>query len=132
MKYWTAKIASPLIAEAMECIGGDGYVEESRLPRLHRDAPVQAIWAGTGNTLCLEIMQLPRRSPEPLETVLAGIEDTLGTSAKSTLNVLRAAAAVALADAFIETRLSKPRPIAYGMLDSRFDARAFVDYICRG
>jgi len=159
-KYWVTKIAPAIIAEAMECLGGNGYVEESRLPRLYREAPVNAIWEGAGNIMCLDVMRVLRKSSEPLEAVLANIEDTLGGTAKSTLNVLRAAAAVALADegsarvlteqlamtvaaaslrrrfpsviadAFLETRLGKPWRATYGMLDSRFDATAFINYIC--
>jgi len=159
-KYWVTKIAPAMIAEAMECLGGNGYVEESRLPRLYREAPVNAIWEGAGNIMCLDVMRVLRKSSEPLEAVLANIEDTLGGTAKSTLNVLRAAAAVALADegsarvlteqlamtvaaaslrrrfpsviadAFLETRLGKPWRTTYGMLDSRFDAAAFINYIC--
>ncbi|HZP18741.1 MAG TPA: acyl-CoA dehydrogenase family protein [Bauldia sp.] len=160
VKYWVSKIAPGLIAEAMECLGGNGYVEESRLPRLYREAPANAIWEGTGNTLALDVMRVLRKSSEPLESVLANIEDALGGTAKSTLNVLRAATAVALADegsarvlteqlamtvaaaalrrrfpsviadAFLETRLGKPWRTTYGMLDSRFDAKAFINYIC--
>ena len=160
VKYWVTKIAPAVIVEAMECVGGNGYVEESRLPRLYREAPVNAIWEGTGNVLCLDVMRTLRKSSEPLEAVLGTIEDALGNTAKSTLNVLRAATAVALADegaarilteqlamtvaaaalrrrfpaviadAFLETRLGKPWRTTYGMLDSRFDARAFVNYLC--
>jgi putative acyl-CoA dehydrogenase len=159
-KYWVTKIAPAMIAEAMECLGGNGYVEESRLPRLYREAPVNAIWEGAGNVMCLDVMRVLRKSSEPLEAVLSNIEDTLGGTAKSTLNVLRAAAAVALADegsarvlteqlamtvaaaslrrrfpsviadAFLETRLGKPWRATYGMLDSRFDTTAFINYIC--
>jgi putative acyl-CoA dehydrogenase len=160
VKYWVTKITSPMIAEAMECIGGNAYVEESKLPRLYREAPVNAIWEGAGNMMCLDVMRVLRKSSEPLEAVLANIEDALGPTAKSTLNVLRAATAVALADegsarilteqlamtvaaaslrrrfpsviadAFLETRLGKPWRSTYGMLDSRFDAKAFVNYLC--
>jgi len=160
VKYWVTKVAPPMIAEAMECLGGNGYVEESRLPRLYREAPVNSIWEGAGNVMCLDVMRVLRKSSEPLEAVLANIEDALGTTAKSTLNVLRAATAVALADegsarilteqlamtvaaaalrrrfpsvvadAFLETRLGKPWRSTYGMLDSRFDAKAFVNYLC--
>jgi putative acyl-CoA dehydrogenase len=160
VKYWATKAAPPMIAEAMECLGGNGSVEESRLPRLYREAPINAIWEGAGNVMCLEVMRVLRKSSEPLEAVLANIEDALGSTAKSTLNVLRAATAVALADegsarilteqlamtvaaaalrrrfpsvvadAFLETRLGKPWRATYGMLDSRFDARAFVNYLC--
>ena len=160
VKYWVTKVSSPMIGEAMECLGGNGYVEESRLPRLYREAPASSIWEGSGNIMALEVMRVLRKSSEPLEVVLANIEDALGSTAKSTLNVLRAATAVALADegsarilteqlamtvaaaalrrrfpsvvadAFLETRLGKPWRSTYGMLDSRFDAKAFVNYLC--
>jgi putative acyl-CoA dehydrogenase len=160
VKYWVTKVAPGMIGEAMECLGGNGYVEESRLPRLYREAPVNAIWEGAGNIMCLDVMRVLRKSSEPLEAVLANIEDALGGTAKSTLNVLRAATAVALADegsarilteqlamtvaaaalrrrfpaviadAFLETRLGKPWRTTYGMLDSRFDAKAFINYVC--
>jgi putative acyl-CoA dehydrogenase len=160
VKYWVTKAAPPMIAEAMECLGGNGYVEESRLPRLYREAPLNTIGEGTGNMMCLDVMRVMRKSSEPLEAVLAIVEDSLGGSGKSTLNILRAATAVALADegsarilteqlaltvaaaalrrrfpsvvadAFLETRLGKPWRSTYGMLDSRFDAKAFVNYLC--
>jgi putative acyl-CoA dehydrogenase len=160
VKYWVTKVAPVMIGEAMECLGGNGYIEESRLPRLYREAPVNSIWEGAGNVMALDVLRVLRKSSEPLEAVLANIEDALGGTAKSTLNVLRAATAVALADegsarilteqlamtvaaaslrrrfpsvvadAFLETRLGKPWRTTYGMLDSRFDAKAFVNYIC--
>ena len=51
VKYWVCKIAPAFIYEAMECLGGNGYVEESDLPRLYREAPVNAIWEGSGNVM---------------------------------------------------------------------------------
>ncbi len=159
VKYWVCKLAPTLVAEAMECLGGNGYVEESRLPRIYREVPVNAIWEGAGNIMALDVMRVLRKSSEPLEAVLANIEDSLGGAAKSTLNVIRAAAAVALADegaarilteqlamtvaasalrrhfpaviadAFFETRMNKPWRSTYGMLDSRFDARAFINFV---
>jgi len=160
VKYWATKVAPTMIGEALECLGGNGYSEESRLPRLYRDAPALSLGEGGGNVMALEVMRVLRKGSEPLEVVLANIEDALGGTAKSTLNVLRAATAVALADegsarilteqlamtvaaaalrrrfpsvvadAFIETRLGKPWRSTYGMLDSRFDAAAFVNYLC--
>jgi putative acyl-CoA dehydrogenase len=160
VKYWVCKVAPPMIGEAMECLGGNGYVEESRLPRLYREAPVNSIWEGAGNIMCLDVMRVLRKTSEPLEAVLANVENALGSSSKSTLNVLRAATAVALADegsarilteqlamtvaaaalrrrfpavvadAFLETRLGKPWRTTYGMLDSRFDSKAFINYLC--
>jgi putative acyl-CoA dehydrogenase len=158
-KYWVSKIAPALVAEAMECLGGNGYIEESRLPRLYREVPVNAIWEGAGNVMALDVMRVLRKSSEPLEATLGLIEDSLGGAAKSTLNIVRAAAAVALADegsarilteqlamtvaaaslrrrfpsaiadAFFETRMNKPWRSTYGMLDSRFDSRAFINFV---
>jgi putative acyl-CoA dehydrogenase len=57
VKYWVCKTAPALIYEAMECLGGNGYVEESMLPRLYREAPVNAIWEGSGNVMCLDVLR---------------------------------------------------------------------------
>jgi len=57
VKYWICKSAPSLAYEAMECLGGNGYVEESLLPRLYREAPVNAIWEGSGNVMCLDVLR---------------------------------------------------------------------------
>jgi putative acyl-CoA dehydrogenase len=57
VKYWVCKSAPGFIYEAMECLGGNGYVEESLLPRLYREAPVNAIWEGSGNVMCLDVLR---------------------------------------------------------------------------
>jgi len=63
-KYWICKTAPGFICEAMECLGGNGYVEESVLPRLYREAPVNAIWEGSGNVMCLDVLRALRRDAE--------------------------------------------------------------------
>jgi putative acyl-CoA dehydrogenase len=63
-KYWICKIAPAFVFEAMECLGGNGYVEESILPRLYREAPVNAIWEGSGNVMCLDVLRALRREEE--------------------------------------------------------------------
>ena len=63
-KYWICKTAPSFIYEAMECLGGNGYVEESILPRLYREAPVNAIWEGSGNVMCLDVLRALRRDKE--------------------------------------------------------------------
>jgi putative acyl-CoA dehydrogenase len=73
-KYWVCKIAPPLVAEAMECVGGNAYVEESGFPRLYREVPVNAIWEGSGNAMCLDVLRVVERSPETLGRVLAELE----------------------------------------------------------
>ncbi len=57
VKYWVCKTAPGFVYEAMECLGGNGYVEESLLPRLYREAPVNAIWEGSGNVMCLDVLR---------------------------------------------------------------------------
>ena len=57
VKYWVCKTAPAFVYEAMECLGGNGYVEESVLPRLYREAPVNAIWEGSGNVMCLDVLR---------------------------------------------------------------------------
>jgi putative acyl-CoA dehydrogenase len=71
-KYWICKTAPSFIYEAMECLGGNGYVEESVLPRLYREAPVNAIWEGSGNVMCLDVLRALRRDPEAAD-LLAGL-----------------------------------------------------------
>jgi putative acyl-CoA dehydrogenase len=73
VKYWTCKRAPVHAAEAMECLGGNGYVEESRLPRLYRQSPVNGIWEGSGNVICLDVLRAMARSPESVEALLDDI-----------------------------------------------------------
>jgi putative acyl-CoA dehydrogenase len=60
-KYWVCKSAPGFIYEAMECLGGNGYVEESIIPRHYREAPVNAIWEGSGNVMCLDVLRAVAR-----------------------------------------------------------------------
>ncbi|MBL8584038.1 MAG: acyl-CoA dehydrogenase family protein [Rhizobiaceae bacterium] len=157
VKYWVCKIAPALLYEAMECLGGNGYVEEGPLARYYREAPVNAIWEGSGNVMALDVMRVLGRAPALFDEVLAGMEHDLGSSGGSTAGVLRAAMQVAtsdegasrilteqlalsaaaaelrrigagrIADAFIETRLAGQWRTTYGMLDARHDARLIID-----
>ncbi|MEV6564506.1 acyl-CoA dehydrogenase family protein [Streptomyces kronopolitis] len=72
-KYWVTKRCTPLVAEALECLGGNGYVEESGLPRLLREAPVNSIWEGAGNVQALDVLRALRREPEALNAFLTEI-----------------------------------------------------------
>jgi putative acyl-CoA dehydrogenase len=69
-KFWVCKRAPGMIYEAMECLGGNGYVEESILPRLYREAPVNAIWEGSGNVICLDVLRAMVREPESVPAFL--------------------------------------------------------------
>ncbi len=70
IKYWNTKRAAAHAAEAMECLGGNGYVEESPLPRLYRQATVNGIWEGSGNVICLDVLRAMQKAPEALEVFL--------------------------------------------------------------
>jgi putative acyl-CoA dehydrogenase len=74
MKYWVCKRAAPHANEALECLGGNGYVEESGMPRLYRDAPLNSIWEGTGNVSALDVLRGMAREPEALPAFLAECE----------------------------------------------------------
>ncbi len=77
-KFQVCKRAPALIAEAMECLGGNGYVEESPLPRLYREAPVNAIWEGSGNVVCLDVLRAIVREPASVPAVLAELRIARG------------------------------------------------------
>tara|TARA_R110002020_G_scaffold168713_4_gene357680 strand:+ start:6956 stop:8602 length:1647 start_codon:yes stop_codon:yes gene_type:complete len=68
-KYWICKRAPAMINEAQECLGGAGYVEESILPRLYREAPVNSIWEGSGNVQCLDVLRALSKEPGVLEVL---------------------------------------------------------------
>jgi putative acyl-CoA dehydrogenase len=79
VKYWVCKSAPGFLYEAMECLGGNGYVEESILARHYREAPVNAIWEGSGNVMCLDVLRALSREGEAASAVLQGlIQETIG------------------------------------------------------
>ena len=73
VKYWACKTAPALVYEAMECLGGNGYVEENPLPRLYREAPVNAIWEGSGNVMCLDVLRALASEPALMSAVLDAV-----------------------------------------------------------
>src|SRR5205823_4383613 len=73
-KYWTCKRAIAVVAEALECHGGNGYVEESILPRLYREAPLNSIWEGSGNVNALDVLRAMQREPESLASYFGEVE----------------------------------------------------------
>jgi putative acyl-CoA dehydrogenase len=108
-KYWVCKIAPALVAEAMECLGGSGYVEEAPLARIYREVPVNSIWEGSGNVMALDVLRVLLREPEAARSVL----DELGAAAKGDAKLRHA-------HERIEGMLHEP-----ALLDSR--ARLFVE-----
>ena len=108
VKYWVCKSAPGVIGEAMECLGGNGYVEESLLPRLYREAPVNAIWEGSGNVMCLDVLRAVGHEPEAAREVLAALaEETADLSGARAAHIV------------VERAFSAENPEA--------DARAGVD-----
>jgi putative acyl-CoA dehydrogenase len=140
-KYWICKTAPSFIYEAMECLGGNGYVEESVLPRLYREAPVNAIWEGSGNVMCLDVLRALRRDQEAEDFIrrltaeagpsIEGAADLFGRTndvaneamARVTVGKLAALAAAAalsatappaVTTAFVRTRLLRQHAALYG------------------
>jgi putative acyl-CoA dehydrogenase len=81
-KYWVCKSTPPLVAEALECLGGNGYVEESVLPRLYRESPLNSLWEGAGNVNALDVLRALERQPVSLGALLAEIDLAAGADAR--------------------------------------------------
>ena len=156
-KYHVCKQAPAHAAEALECLGGNGYVEESGLPRLYREAPLQSIWEGSGNVAALDTLRALAREPEAAEVffaeldlaagvdhrldeaiarlrkdVLAPEEATARRLAEAMATVLQAALLVrhsppAVADAFVASRLAGDRGRAYGTLPAGIHAAEIIE-----
>jgi putative acyl-CoA dehydrogenase len=77
-KYLVCKRAPTTVAEALECLGGDGYVEDSGLPRLYREAPLNSIWEGSGNVVALDVLRAVTREPDSADAVLAEVDAAAG------------------------------------------------------
>jgi putative acyl-CoA dehydrogenase len=135
-KFAICKLAPAFIYEAMECLGGNGYVEESLLPRLYREAPVNAIWEGSGNVMCLDVLRALKRDQEH-ELVDAlqhevleaptGAEEKFEAQREDSARALvgrlallasaaalKACAPADVAEAFVRSRLLQPRGAFYG------------------
>ena len=82
IKYWVCKAAPALVYEAMECLGGNGYVEDCTLARLYREAPVNAIWEGSGNVMGLDVLRAFARDAEAARATLADLARRSGRSAR--------------------------------------------------
>jgi putative acyl-CoA dehydrogenase len=144
VKYWVCKSAPGFLYEAMECLGGNGYVEDGVLARYYREAPVNAIWEGSGNVMCLDVLRALSRDGDTVTAVLQDLmQDTHGLpgaadvasfvirsllrpdsersarQAVESLAMLAAAAALNMvhpphAELFARTRLDGPRSMFYG------------------
>jgi len=94
-KYWICKRAPAFASEAQECLGGNGYIEESILPRLYRQAPLNSIWEGAGNIQCLDVLRALAREPEAGAALLAELDAARGLDAglDASIDALRVAMA---------------------------------------
>ncbi len=77
-KFWNCKRAVAAVGEAIEVLGGNGYVEESVLPRLYRDIPVNSIWEGSGNVQCLDVLRSMQKEPKSIEAVFNELDTARG------------------------------------------------------
>ncbi|MBL7684872.1 MAG: acyl-CoA dehydrogenase family protein [Deltaproteobacteria bacterium] len=77
-KYWICKRTPSMIYEALECFGGNGFIEESMMPRLYREAPLNSVWEGSGNVISLDVVRAALREPESLKALLDEIERATG------------------------------------------------------
>jgi putative acyl-CoA dehydrogenase len=155
-KYWVCKRTPSVVGEALECLGGNGYVEESGLPRLYREAPLNSIWEGSGNVNALDVLRALVREPAAVEAFRAEIAlsqgadrrldaaaDRLGKElvapdegsarrlVESMALVLQGALLVRhspayLADAFCASRLTGDHGLALGTLPPGLDTAAIV------
>ena len=155
-KYWVCKRAAPHAAEALECLGGNGYVEESILPRVYREAPLNSIWEGSGNVICLDVLRALGKEPQArdvlvselrlgrgadkrLDAALDQVEAQLVQPEESQARSLVESLALALqgtlvvrhsipaiADAFCATRLGGDHGYAFGTLPAGLDVSAIL------
>ena len=99
-KYWVCKIAPNFAYEAMECLGGNGYVEENGLARIYREAPVNAIWEGSGNVMGLDVLRILMKEPDAASLVLDRLTDQANGERRLTAHIER-----------VRDLLHKPREI---------------------
>jgi putative acyl-CoA dehydrogenase len=151
-KYWVCKRAPMMVAEALECLGGNGYVEDSGMPLLFRESPLNSIWEGSGNVNALDVLRALAREPEALnawivevgrldgavDRVLETLADASGleVGARRLAGQMAAClqgallvqhAPVAVADAFCATRLGTEYGGTMGTLPRGTDLRSIVD-----
>jgi putative acyl-CoA dehydrogenase len=89
LKYWVCKRNPPHAAEALEVLGGNGYVEESGMPRLYREAPLNSVWEGSGNVMCLDVLRALLREPEAAPALFAELDESAGADPRLDAHVER-------------------------------------------
>jgi putative acyl-CoA dehydrogenase len=132
-KFWVCKRTPAVVAEALEVLGGNGYVEESGMPRLYRQAPLNSIWEGSGNVIALDVLRALGRSAESLAAVTAEVELALGADDRFDAAVKRLAAELADRDG-IEARARRVAGLLalclQGSLLLRYAPPAVADAFC--
>jgi putative acyl-CoA dehydrogenase len=133
LKYWLTKRAVPHAGEALECFGGNGFVEESGMPRLYRESPLNSIWEGSGNVQCLDVLRAMVRGPEALAAYSAEVDEAAG--ADSRLDAAAADLKAELGDLeAIESRarrvVERMALVLQGSLLVRFGDPALADAFC--
>lgn len=121
MKYWVCKRAGGHANEALECLGGNGFVEESGMPLLYRDAPLMSIWEGSGNVAALDVLRALGKEPEGLPAFLRECALASGADARfdAALRDVRTRVEGLFAD--------DGRPVEQRLSDAQFVARAVVE-----
>jgi putative acyl-CoA dehydrogenase len=144
------------VAEALECLGGNGYVEESGMPRVYREAPLNSIWEGSGNVICLDVLRALQKEPQAREALLdelrlgrggdrrldaaldaaeAGLVSPDEAGARKLVESLALAlqgalllrhAPQAVSDAFVATRLGGEGGLAFGAIPSGLEVAAIL------
>ncbi len=133
LKYWLCKRAVPHSGEALECFGGNGYVEESGMPRLYRESPLNSIWEGSGNVQCLDVLRAMVRGPEALEAYFGEVDQAAGADPR--LDAAAASLREELGDmAEIEARarrvVERMALVLQGSLLVRYGDPAVADAFC--
>jgi putative acyl-CoA dehydrogenase len=133
VKFWACKRAPQHAAEALECLGGNGYVEESPMPRLFRQSPLNGVWEGSGNVICLDVLRAMLREPEAVDAYWAEIDLAGGSDPRFDASVAALRSALAATEP-IESRarhLVERMALVFGAaLLIRFSAGPVADAFC--
>jgi putative acyl-CoA dehydrogenase len=130
-KYWICRRAVAATGEALEVLGGNGYVEDSPMPRLYREVPVNSIWEGSGNIMCLDVLRALRRTPEAADALRAEIARARGGDARLDAYAARLDALLGGAGEEDARRLAEMIVLAVqGALLVQFAPTAVADAFC--
>ncbi|HEX3549423.1 MAG TPA: isovaleryl-CoA dehydrogenase [Candidatus Elarobacter sp.] len=131
-KYWVCKRATAVTGEAMECLGGNGYVEESIMPRLYREAPVNSIWEGSGNVNALDLLRALGKQPAALEAYVDEVRSAAGADARfdRALDALRESFASRAHEASARRVVERMALVLQASLLLRFAPAALADAFC--